>query len=272
MKSISLKTIPKLILISIVSTLTGCHAKNPEKPAGALEIKSGILSIPSASPFLKHIEVISLGSYETREVDFQSVGKMIALSNSSNELTGARTTWSELEPALTKKLDLNLIPEEDGSAYGQTSVSGELSNQIRIGQTVRIRHYRVTEGGWTGTIVKLLPSQDPSTVDVVFHINKARDIYPGTTCEVLFPLLHTRSIKVPTQALVHEGLDEFVWLAVGPNQFRPQKVTPVDGSSEEVILAGGVSEKSKVVSRGAILLKPKIKQILQDNQGAGHAD
>jgi hypothetical protein len=246
--------------------LTGCHSSTSQDSTSAVfQVKEDRVVIASNSKFLQHIEVLSLGNYESREVSFQSIGKMIALSNASNELTGPATTWTELDPGTTGAVHLRLQPEPEGTSYGVTSVPTELVPQIRLHQEVRLKHYRVTEEGWKAEISGIVPTNDSSTFNIVFRVPKGHDLYPGTTCEVAFPLLRAKAIKVPATALLHHGLDEYIWQEIAPNEFAPHKVILVEGSSDEVILSSGITANSKIIGHGAILLKPEIKTILAHN-------
>jgi len=263
--------IQRIVFAALVGvTMSACHSATHET-SSELQIQNGRVLVPVASPFFKHLEVLALGAYETRSVEFQSVGKLIALANSSNELTGAATSWAELEPAITKSAQLHLGSEPVGTAYGVTSIAAELAKQIHLGQQVRIKHYRVSETGWGATIVRVVPNVDSGTADVVFRVSDGGDLYPGTTCEVRFPLLQAKALKVPATALVHEGLDEYIWQVISPSEFKLEKVTAVEGSSDDVLISSGVLEKSKIVGRGAILLKPLIRKILVD-KGGSHVD
>ena len=250
--------------------LSACSHPVTESPP-PIQVKLDRIMIDPTSRFMQHLEILPLGSYEARQVQFQSVGKMIALSSASNELTGSKTTWAELDPSVTQTAQIKLKPEAEGIAYGVTSVSAELAKQTRIGQILHLKHYHVTESGWSAAIVKLVTTNDSATVDVVFRVNNGHDLYPGTTCEVIFPLLQAKAIKVPATSLIHQGLDEYVWQEVATGEFVPRKVTPVEGSPDEVILSSGISEKTKIIGRGAILLKPQIKLILAA-AGGPHVD
>ena len=261
----------RFFTISLMVLICACTPPKPESRV-QMQIKTNSVVIDPQSYFAKHLEVLSLGTYESRQVQFQSVGKMIAVSNASHDLRGARTIWAELDPSVTRAAQLKLSPENEGVAYGVTSVSAELIKQISLGQGLFLKHYHVVEAGWKASIYKLIPTQDSSTVDIVFRVPDGRDLYPGTNCEVMFPLLHAQAIRVPATSLVHQGIDEFVWQEIAANEYRPQRVTPVEGSPDEVILSSGISEKSRIVGRGAILLKPLIKSILANAAGASHVE
>lgn len=261
----------QILLVVALMILSSCSWEKKAQDQNIIQVSQDKVIIAPQAKFLEHIEIITLGAHEVRRVAFQSVGKMIALSNASNELTGPKTTWAELDPETTKEARLNLKPESEGTAYGVTSVPIDLLKQIRIGHTLRIKHYRVEEDGWQASVVHIVPTADPATEDIVFRIPKGHDLYPGTNCEVKFPLLQTQAVSVPATALLHEGLDEYVWQEVAPNEFVAKKVTLAEGSSDEVILSSGISARSRIIGRGAILLKPEIKAILAYREEAKHA-
>jgi len=268
-----------LIAVALSLSLAGCSlgfSDSAEKQEeNVFQLEPDRVKVDPGSGLLNHLEIIALGTYSSRQVAYQSVGKMIALSTPSDELVGPRTTWIELDSASTHAAHLSLSPEAAGTAYGVTSIPAEFLSQIKSRHSIRVKHYQVAEPGWEGTIVKVLPTADPNTADVVFRVPHGNDLYPGTGCEVKFPLVHAVAVKVPSTALVHEGVDDYVWQELSPGTYAPRKVSLAEGTADEVILSSGISADSKIIGRGAILLKPELKPILnlaEEHQRASSAN
>ena len=263
----------KIVLISFLFLfLFGCSRGPLENRVETVfELQSDRIKIDSHSKFLKHLEIISLDSSESRTIAYESIGKMIALSNPSNDLTGPRTQWIELDLETLREAQLILQAEPEGSAYGMTLIPSDFAVQIRRNQPVYVRRYLGLDEGWSASVVKLIPTQDPLFVNVVFRLPIAHDLYPGTNCQVKFPLLQARATRVPSTAVLHDGVDEYVWQEIAPGEFVPHKVALAEGTSDEVILSSGISSQYKIIGRGAILLKPQLRPFLMQKEESKNA-
>lgn len=185
----------------------------PQEPPPPYSFSSGELVLKEGSKLLSRLEIVEVGAAAAESAQYRSVGQIIALSNNSGSLTGERVRWVELDAALTAASDLRLdggLPP--GTAYGLTTLPAEYSRRVSPGESVSIIRYGLKGAGTPATIVKVLPrAEGGDHADVVFRFGSAQDWFPGTNCEVSFPSLQGRPVRVPTTAPVHEGAQEYVW-------------------------------------------------------------
>lgn len=216
---------------------------------------------------LERLEVVPVGAAGGESAAYRGVGQIIALSNASGSLTGERVGWVELDPKVTAAAGLRLDASgaEGGTAYGLTSLGAEYGSRVEPGQAISISRYGLRKAGVTAVIVKILRLPGDGA-DVVFRFTKAQEWFPGTNCEVSFPMLRGRPVRIPTTAPVHEGADEYVWKEEAPGRFSAQAVSIVDATPSEVSVLG-LSPGDRIVARGAILLKPLLKRLLAPRKG-----
>jgi len=219
--------------------------------------------IASWSKFLKHLEITTVAATETQKaVDYHTVGQIIALSNTSNNLGQDQIAWVELDPELTKSVGLDLANNKInavGVAYGLTRLPIEYAGIIQAGQEIEIARYGVKDVNAQVKIVKIIPKKEEGKVDVVFQFSGAQDWFPGTNCDVIFPFERNSPVRIPTTAFIHKGMEEFVWIEVAPHQFEPRSITVVD-STPDTAWVLGLHPGNRIISRGGILLKPFLHQ------------
>jgi len=230
-------------------------------PDSAISIQEGQIQVALDSPFLKHLEVAVVGPAEAQGRQFQVVGQVVALANSSDELTGSKISWAELDPDLTRSLGLTLPTDGSvapGEAFGVADLPGEYAGQLARGDSVSVARYGLRKFEMNGRIMSVRAATDGSGIRVLFRLGSGEEWYPGNNCEVDFPMLRSHPVSVPTTALLHEGAQEYLLQQTGPGRFRPRNIT----------ILGEVGPSSRIVSRGAILLKPYLHSVLRGRAAA----
>lgn len=251
---------PSLLLTALV--VRGFRREGPPpEPPSPYTIAGGRVTLSPGSKLPGKLEIVTVGAASDQSVEFRTVGQVIALSNTSGELTGDRIGWVELEPKLTQSVELKLDGGEPaGVAYGLTNLPAEYATRIAAGQTLQIARYGLKRGGVSGVIRKVVRVEGDG-INVVFRFQQAQDWFPGTNCEVSFPLLRGRPVRIPTTSAVHEGIQDYVWRETAPGQFEAQLVSMVDATPDDLAVLG-LNPGDRIVARGAILLKPLLAPLL----------
>ncbi len=261
-----------VFLISAVLLLANCTHPVPTATA-SYSVEHDQIVVPDSSPFRKHLEIVHAKAPEHGEVAFNTVGQIIALGNSSGVLSSATLSWAELDPALTLAAGLHLSSFANsslGTAFGLTTIPAEYTEQIHLGQSLEIARYGLKKSDVHGVIVRIQPRpNDKNSSYVTFEIPKGQDWYPGTNCEVRFPLLHVQTSIVPTTSILHEGFREFVLKEVSSGHFQVVPVFIVDEtpSSAQII---GITKDDSLIGSGAILLKPELHNFIHPQGDSTH--
>lgn len=240
-------------------------APEPEPPPPYTLRDGRVIFAPDAK-ILHWLEVVEVGRAAAESAEFRTVGQIIALSNPSGSLTEEGVGWVELDAQLTAAAELKLDGgQAAGTAYGVTNLAAEYAARVEVGQTIEIARYGLKKSRVPAEIVRVL-HRPGDGADVVFRFEQAQDWFPGTNCEIAFPMLRGRPVRIPTTAPVHEGTQEYVWKQVAPGEFAAQDVSVVDATPDAAAVLG-LEPGDRIVARGAILLKPLLKPLLARKGG-----
>lgn len=257
----------RLVMASLLfGSLLGCkETASQTTPEYTLE-KDQIV-VREGSPFLQHLEITHAKETPRGDIAFKSVGQIIALANTSGVLSNSQVSWVELDPQLTKAAGLSLAAFAGapvGTALGVTSIPSEYIPKLQLGQSLEIFRYGLKKSDVPAVIIKIENRDgDASSSYVTFKIPRGQDWYPGTNCEVRFPLLHVQTSQVPTTAVLHEGMREYVLKEISPRHYRLAPVVIVD-ESPDMAQVFGVNAGEAIVGSGAILLKPEIHNFISE--------
>lgn len=259
---------PVLVLALGLALSGACgRADKAYDPGQAISVQSGQIVVDPASPFLKHLEAGPVAAAGAQGDSFKVVGQIIALANSSDALSGSTVQWAELDPDLSRELGLHLdnagsVPV--GKAYGLVELPVEYRRQVARGDSVAISRYGLRKYETLGRVASVLPAPDGEAwMRVLLDIPAGGEWYPGNNCEVAFPLLRSRPVSVPTTALLHEGSQEFLLEETAAGHFKPLGIVILDTLGQSALVSGPVVPGMRIVSRGAILLKPFLHAILR---------
>ena len=235
----------------------------PLEPPPPFSFAGGRLILVPDSPLLTRLEILEVGGAAEESREYRAVGQILALSNTSGNLTGEQVGWVELDPALSASVGVKLNAKDAaGTAYGLTTIAAEYAARVEAGQRLEIMRYGLKRSNVSGRVVRIIRRPEAGDrADVVFRFTNAQDWFPGTNCEVSFPVLTGHPVRIPTTAPIHEGTQEYVWKEVAPAQFTAQNVSMVDATPDEVSVLG-LHPGDRIVGRGAILLKPLLKRLL----------
>jgi len=235
-------------------------------------IQGNRITIDSKSPFTSHLSVIT-ASESNVDAKLRSVGQIIALSDASGNPDQKGTSWIELEDSLTKAMKLNLPKAaKTGVAFGAVRIPILYDGKLKVGSPLTVRRYGLTKKGTSARVYRIQESfTDKETVDVIFEMTDALDWAPGTACQIEFPGLAAQAVRIPSEALIHEGSEEYVLAEVAPWQFAVRAVAVGEENAKEVTLLSGLKKGEKIIGHGAILLSPYLRQWLKDKKAAVRA-
>jgi hypothetical protein len=274
-RGVELRGLVSAAALAAAAVLIGGCGRSAEKsydPDSAISIESGQIQVAVDSPFLKHLEVAVVGPAQVEGRQFRVVGQVVALANSSDELTGSKISWAELDPALSRSLGLTLPTDGSvgpGEAFGVADLPGEYAGQVARGDSVSVARYGLRKFEMSARVMAIRPaSGDGDGIRVLFRLGSGEEWYPGNNCEVVFPMLRSHPVTIPTTALLHEGAQEYLLQQTGPGRFRPRSITILDTVDQSALVIGEVGPSSRIVSRGAILLKPYLHTDLRERAAA----
>lgn len=239
--------------------LAGCSRSSQEYSVpDPISIKDGAVQIQPGSKFMEQINVVTVSPAPGGERKLRAVGQMVAMANPSGDLVKEEVSWVLLDADLAKSLALPLAKAAPvGLSFGVTSLPTGYRNEIHPGERVEIYRYGLKQGSTAGTIVAIRKGTGESSQDlVIFSVLHGLDWYPGTNCEVEFPLVHRQAVAISPLSMLHEGLREFVLKETAPGRFRPEEITVVNETKDQVYALGDLAPGERVVERGAILVKP----------------
>lgn len=266
-KSIILPFLLLIVIWLLVYSSNKVQGNVPE-PIPDVFIQEGKIVFHPESKLLKKMELRPVKTNTGKKNGFKVIGQIIAMANKSIVPGDEKIDWVELDSSLSQKMNLKLHTLKDieiGDAFGIADIPVSYFHRVKNGDKILINRYGVIDPPKVeGKVFSLIPPADPfNDAKIVFQLKKGQAWFSGVNCEVTFPTLQNKSVRIATTALLHEGTNEYVLREVGPSQFVPQAITIGEGTPDEVDVIEGLSPDDKVVMRGAILLKAVLHELLQ---------
>jgi|GEM_PF-1776633 len=247
-----------------------CQSKPPVDNAPSFLEQGDRIVLKMNSKFVNHLNFIRAKSAASGNLDLRAVGQMIALANPSGALKGSPISWVELSPELSKLVGLRLASISNvtlGTAIGVTSVPIEYLERIKAEQQLQITRYGLKGSKISARVLSVhAQAGELGVLYVLFQIRSGQDWFPGTNCEISFPLLQGHPVEIPTTALLHEGAREYVIKQLSPGILTAAGVSVIQDSDKEVWVMG-IQANDILVGSGAILLKPALHTILTPTAG-----
>ena len=252
-------------VFSMSSFFISCTEQKPA-PSASYRIEKNRIILTEGTPFFKHLEIKKVQAVKDA-AGLKTVGQMIALANPSGNLSQEKISWAELDHDFTKSLGLNLKAQgaSVGTAFGVTSIPMDYRGQVKVGESVEISRYGLKKTAMKGVISQINTAEENHpTFKVIFKLSNGQDWYPGTNCEIRY-LLVVQPVEIPTTAILHEGLHEYVLRQVAPDQFEMVSVVVLDEVSDMAQVVG-LKVDDSVIASGAILFKPELHNFIQDKK------
>lgn len=260
-------------LITLSAFLQNCSGHQDNTIQAPVHVSENMIHIRPDSKFMEQLHIISLSGSRGEEQKLKTVGQIVAMANLSGNLARNGISWVTLDPAVIRTSGLSLSESaRAGISYGITTVNSNYINEIHRGEQVIINRYGVKHNSVTGNVVSIRKTDGSENENcVIFVINHENDLYPGTNCQVEFPLVRRQSVALSPLSMVHEGLNEYVLKEISPGKYKPVKITVVSESTNKIYAIGDLSGHDRVIERGAILLKPVVHQLFESLKEATHA-
>ena len=138
-------------------------------------------------------------------------------------------------------------------------------SQVRDGQGCVARFYAYPAQNFDAHVESLssLLTSERRTMRVLFELNDPEEVLrPGMFAEVGLGTDERDAILIPAEALLHVNRDDYVVVSMGSGAWRPAKVRVGELHDNSFEVLHGIESGDTIVSRGAILLKPAVMQVL----------
>lgn len=265
-----------LFLMVLISSLLTAQSSvwaaiDPENHALPYEVKDGQILIQANSAFAGKFKVAPVQLVAGAK-KLKSIGQVIALANHSPSLSaGDQLSWVELDPHLSTQvgLKLNQIAKPSiGIAVGMSWVPSSYLGKLKEGQKITVFRYGLQKTSVSGSILSLgKPSfseeEGVARFVVLFRLDSGQTWYPGTNCQIEFPIPGSTTAQVPSTAILHEGVQEYVMREVTPGKYEPQTISIVSENAGSAEILSQLQENDRVIETGAILLKPVLPELLK---------
>ncbi|MBI2824391.1 MAG: efflux RND transporter periplasmic adaptor subunit [Planctomycetia bacterium] len=138
---------------------------------------------------------------------------------------------------------------------------------VREEQPCEARFYGYPDRVFPGHVEALNPllTEDRRTLRVLFDLNDPEQILrPGMFAEVGLGTEERTALLVPGTALLHVGQSDYVLVQVSDSDWRITQVKVAGSHDGEYEVASGLASGDRVISHGAILLKPMVTQSVSE--------
>jgi hypothetical protein len=227
-------------------------------------IQNHTVIFPKDSEFLTILSSEPAILDENGSQELVAVGQIVLLIEPSGALIGSKLNLVHLDINLSKNVQLDKIKDSIGVAFGLVEIDSDLIQKIKKGITLKISLYGLRKDTTTAIVVNtIINKKNPNRTTVVFRIAKGADWYPGANCEVTFSNVQDKLVRIPSRAIVHHGKKDFVFVFKEKNILE---LKPIHLIKEEAnyCKVSGLIEKDSVVTRGAILLKPILVEMIDE--------
>jgi hypothetical protein len=263
-----------LLCIGFAAVMPGCfYSTQTEIPVPPITVSGNAIQVRAGSKFLNQLQIAEVTLAPGGERKLRTVGQMVAIATHSGELTSGGVSWVTLDQGIIRSLGIHLSEYAPiGLAYGVTSIPPGNRSEIHPGEKAQVYRYGLRQNSTTASVlsVQSVPGSD-AEISVIFTIPHGQDWYPGTNCQVEFPLIQHQPVALSPLSMLHEGLREYVLKEIAPGKYLPLEIVVINETRDQVFALGDLVPGDRVVDRGAILLKPVIHQYLEAARGAYHA-
>lgn len=208
----------------------------------------------------KEIERLEQSRYPSRTFTIPS--PIAGVVTAQNVVEGARINPGDTPYEIT---DLSVVWVM-ADAY-ETDLS-----QVRVGMQASFILSAYPNQPFKGKVAFIDPILDPKsrTAKVHMHfVNPAHVLMPGMFGEVKLEEKVRDALRVPSDALVHSGAKDVVFLSLGDGKFEPREVRLGTKSGDQIEVVDGLVEGQQVVTRANFLVdsESQLKSSLSAIQG-----
>lgn len=202
--------------------------------------------------------LLSLGLTDSQIENLRSTGKPM-------QYVATYAPQSGIVSALNVRHGMYVKPETEvmslaslDSIWIQAEVFERQSTWVRVGQDAEARLPSMPGRVWKGQVDYVYPELDPVTRTLRVRLrfdNPKEFLKPNMYADVSIlgddtePVIH-----IPRDALILDGKEPRVILALGEGRFKPKVVTPGIESGDQVEIIDGLSEEDNVVVSAQFLI------------------
>jgi RND family efflux transporter MFP subunit len=222
-----------------------------------------------------------LAYYDIAEKDIaflEKTGQVRKALTIRSPFTGVVTHKNVIEGAYVKAGDSLFTIADLSTVWVEAHIFEYEQNLVYEGQTVEMTLSYNPDKVYTGKIAYIFPYLQPGTRDVVIRIafdNEDKDLKPDMFARVR---IHTSKdaagLIIPSEAVIHSGEKQLVFVARGQGRFTPRKITTGAHLEEgRVQVLTGLAAGEDVVVSGQFLpdsesrLKEAIQKMIASKSG-----
>jgi hypothetical protein len=145
-------------------------------------------------------------------------------------------------------------------------------SQVHEGQGCLARFYAYPDKTFDAHVEMLstLLTHERRTLRVLFELSDPEGVLrPGMFAEVGLGTDEREAILISGDALLHIGLEDYVVLQTADGNWRPALVRVGEEHQGSFEVLQGVAAGQTIITRGTILLKPSVAQVLQGGRPEG---
>ncbi len=182
-------------------------------------------------------------------------------------LVSATRTAAGLERQLQQAgVDSKLLASApEGTVIVAAEVPEARLSEVRVGQACVARFYGSPEATYRGRVRSLgtAVSRERRTLPVLFELRDEQGrLRPGMFADVGLGADEREVLLVPAEAVLHVGRADYILVAAEPSLFRVATVRVGESYEGRLQVVEGAKPGDRVVSSGAILLKPYVASAL----------
>lgn len=142
-------------------------------------------------------------------------------------------------------------------------------DRVKIGQSCEAKFVGLTGEKFTGKVNSIAPvlSKERRSLRVLFAIDDLEDkLRPGMFAEIGLGTDPRETLLIPADAILHVDRGDYVLVSSGGAGWRVAEVQVGEPRNGAIEIIRGLQDGDRVISRGAILLKPLVVRVLQHGQ------
>ena len=151
--------------------------------------------------------------------------------------------------------------------------ANEIQTQEAIGKIVQIQLDGKGKNQRTGRIIEILPQVATSSTVTVVRIsfeNSSANIQPGMQANIVFQKESSKSILVPSNAVLKGATENTMWVKNSDGSFESKMVHTGATNSKSTEVLNGLKVGDEIVVSGAYLLQSEYIFKKGTNPMAGH--
>jgi RND family efflux transporter MFP subunit len=204
----------------------------------------------------------------TSDKDVHEAGNAVKLARRNEAALARQLQQAGLEPKLllTATADMDLV---------MADVPEARLRQVWVGQACRARFFGLPDKAFPGKVMSISPvvSKERRTLRVLFVLDDPQDLLrPGMFAEIGLGTDPRQALLVPADAVIHIARSDYVLVSAERGNWKVVEVKVGEQHGQRVEVVEGLSPGERVVSQGAILLKPAAARSLLPGAAAERGD